>query len=312
MLRCTPLRAIFVVCCISILLFAFLSFPGFQQTPQAHAASSYEVRIIPDVPYGKMPDEVMDECLPVGGPSIHPGIIMIHGGRWVGGDMSHYSDMCSQYAAEGYVAVTINYRLAPNYQWPDQIGDVQLAVRYLRTYASLLGLNPNLICALGDSAGAHLALLLDELHTIHSSDVDSLYPDVSPAVQCVVDQFGPTDLAQLYNQVSFDQPVIYDLLDFQVPPAQIYTDASPLDNITAQTGPVLIIQGTLDTSVLPEQSQELYQAIQNDGLSAQYISYDGGHEYEGVSPEQYNEIMAQINTFLNAFELPGVNPRHRI
>lgn len=309
--RHTPLRAIYVVCCISIFLLAFLPFHGLQQTSQAHATSSYQVRIIPDVPYGKLPDEVMDECLPVGGPPIHPGIIMIHGGRWVGGDKSHYSDMCSQYADEGYVAVTINYRLAPNYQWPDQIGDVQLAVRYLRTYASILGLNSSMICALGDSAGAQLALMLDELQTIHPSDVASLYPDVSPAIQCVVDQFGPTDLAQLYNQVSYDQPVIYDLLDFQVPPAQIYTDASPLDNITAQTGAALIVQGTLDTSVPPDQSQELYQALQNDGLSAQYLSYDGGHEYEGVSPEQLNEIMAQINNFLNAFELTGV-PRHSV
>jgi acetyl esterase/lipase len=303
-MSCRNRNRIFPACCMSVLLFVFLAFPVFHLTPHAHATSSYPVQVSTDISYGPQPYEVLDQCLPVGGPKPRPGIIMIHGGGWVGGDKSHYEQLCMNYAAQGYVAATINYRLAPQYQWPDQIGDVQLAVRYLRVNASSLDLDPTRICALGDSAGAHLALLLDELQTIHSADVASLYSHTSPTVQCVVDQFGPTDLSELYEENPSVQQNIYDLLDYQVPPAPIYSDASPIDNIDAKMGPALIIQGTQDQTVLPDQSQGLYQALQNDGISAQYISYDGGHEYSGLTLSQIDAIMAQINNFLNAIELP--------
>src|SRR5579864_1406516 len=211
-----PVRIIFVACCMSALLFTFLVLPGFHQTPHVHAASFYPVQVSTDIAYGPQPDEVLDQCLPVGAPSSRPGIIMIHGGGWIAGDKRHFEDLCMHYAAQGYVATTINYRLAPRYQWPDQIGDVQLAVRYLRVNASNLGLDPTRICALGGSAGAHLALLLDELQTIHPADVASIYADTSPTVRCVVDQFGPTALDQLFEENPIVQRNIYDLLDDQV------------------------------------------------------------------------------------------------
>ncbi len=300
-------RTIFITSSITILCLMLLSFSGFQLTAPVRAASSSSPRaqISKNIVYGPQPDEVLDLCLPDGAPVSRPGIIMIHGGSWVEGDKSMYDAMCQEYAQQGYVVATINYRLAPQYQWPDQIGDVQLAVRYLRANASSLGLDPRTICALGDSAGAHLALLLDVLQTIHPSDVASLYSTLSPAVQCVVDQFGPTDLAQLYQENPGVQQYIYELLDYQTPPAPIYIEASPLDNLTGQTGPALIIQGTQDQTVLPDQSEELYQAFLQGQLSAQYLSYDGGHEYKGLSPAQINAILDQINHFLNSFEQPG-------
>lgn len=300
-----PVKKSFVACCMSILVFAFLGLPGFHLTPHIRAATFYPVQVFNDISYGPLPDEVLDECLPVGAPPSEPGVIMIHGGGWIGGNKAHYEQLCMNYAAQGYVTATINYRLAPQYQWPDQIGDAQLAVRYLRVNAAGLGLDPTRICALGESAGAHLALLLDELQSIHSADVASIYSATSPTVQCVVDQFGPTALSQLFEENPSVQGNIYDLLDDQVPPAPIYSDASPLDQIAAQSGPALIVQGTRDQTVLPDQSQELYQAFLNDGISAQYISYDGGHGYSGLSPDQIAAIMTQINTFLNAVELPG-------
>jgi len=306
-----PTKKIFVACCMSILVVAFLELPGFHLTPHVHAATTYPVQVFNDISYGPLTDEVLDECLPVGAPPSEPGIIMIHGGGWIGGDKAKYEDLCMSYAAQGYIAATINYRLAPLYQWPDQIGDVQLAVRYLRMNAAGLGLDPTRICALGSSAGGHLALMLDELQTIHPADVASIYSDVSPTVQCVVDEFGPTDLSQLFEENPSVQLNIYDLLDDQVPPAPIYPDASPLDNIAAQSGPALIIQGTRDQTVLPDQSQELYQALLNDGISAQYVSYDGGHGFSGLPPDQIDAIKAQINTFLDGVELPGhtLHPR---
>jgi acetyl esterase/lipase len=271
---------------------------------QTRRQMSYRVQFTSNISYGPYPDETLDQCVPLNAPPARPGIIMIHGGGWTTGDKSSYDEMCNQYAAQGFVVTTINYRLAPQYQWPDQIGDVQLAVRFMRANASSTGLNPNNMCSLGDSAGAHLALLLDELQFIHNSDVSGYYPNTSPTVQCVVDQFGPTDLAQLYNENPPVRQYIYNLLDYQTPPGQIYQDASPLDQLDPHTGPVFITQGTQDTVVLPDQSQELQQALQSDNIPVEYVSYDGGHGYSGLTQRQIDVIMGQINTFLVSYEQP--------
>jgi acetyl esterase/lipase len=257
-----------------------------------------------NIPYGPMADEILDQCVPIGAPPLRPGIIFIHSGGWQAGDKSHYDGACMSFAARGYVATSINYRLTSGgYQWPDQIGDVQLAVRYMRANASVTGMDPNRMCAFSDSVGAHLALLLDELQTIHPADVANLYPTLSPSVMCVIDQFAPTDLTNLYDEGRpFVQRDIVNLLDGQTPtqnPA-IYADASPTSNITAQTGPVLIIQGTLDTTVPPNQSTELQADLQAAGVSVQYISYVGGHEYSGLTIAQIDAIHAQMTTFLQS------------
>ncbi len=265
---------------------------------------NYPVSMTTDISYGPFAAETLDQCVPRGISSLRPGIIMIHGGGWTGGDKAQYDDLCSSYAAEGFVVTTINYRLTPDHQWPDQIGDAQLAVRYMRVNAPSTRLDPSRICALGDSAGAHLSLLLDELQTIHQSDVANIYPNTSPTVQCVVDQFGPSALAQLYNENPSVQQLISNLLDNLVPPGTIYQNASPLDQLVPQAGPALIIQGTLDQTVLPDQSLELQQAFQNDNIPVQYISYDGGHEYKDLSQKQYDAILVQINTFLISMEQP--------
>jgi acetyl esterase/lipase len=247
----------------------------------------HQISAVNNVSYGPKPDEVLDRCAPVGAETLRPAVILIHGGAWAGGDMTHYTHECQDLAHLGFVAITINYRLTSERdQWPDQIGDAQLAVRWMRANAATLKLDPSRICALGDSAGAHLALLLDEFTTIHSADVAHLYPNVSPQVKCVVDQFGPTDLAKLYTQgLPFVKSAITALMDGKTPAQDpsLYRDASPVDHINAQTGQVMIIQGTQDTTVLPGQSTELRQDLQKAGIPVRYVSYKGGHEYAGTS-----------------------------
>lgn len=291
-----------------LLIFVLLAFslPGHAQIPiRGQVPAHYRVRITADISYGPFAGETLDQCTALNAPPAQPGIIMIHGGGWIGGDKSRYDTMCLQYAALGYVVTTINYRLAPLYQWPAQIGDVQLAVRWMRIHAAETGLDPNRMCALGDSAGAQLSLLLDELQYIHPSDVANIFPNTSPTVQCVVDQFGPTGLAQLYKENPPVQRFISDLLDFRAPPDPIYQDASPLDNIASRTGRALIIQGTQDHTVLPNQSKELQQAFQNNGISVQYVSYNGGHEYVGLTQGQIKAIMAKVQNFLTSVEPPS-------
>lgn len=274
---------------------------------------TYTVQETTNLAYGPNAYETYDECLPQNAPPNRPGLVIIHGGGWTAGDMDQqqYQALCFAYAEEGYVVYDIDYRLASvkagQKQWPDQVGDIQLAMRYMRANASSIGLNPNSICSYGESSGSQLALLLDELQTIHTADVSSIDATYSPTAQCAVDTFGPTDLTSEYSEnPNVGQYCLYPLLDDQTPTSDpaIYQDASPVNNIAPQTGPSFVLQGTEDTTVPPAQAQEFVQDLQTAGIAYDYEQYVGGHGYLDLSQAQANMIREQINAFVVDQEHP--------
>lgn len=104
-----------------------------------------------------------------GGPGSAPGasrpaVVSIHGGSWARGDKANddWRGVCLWLASEGFVAVSVNYRLVPAATYPAQLDDVQLAVAWLREPAQLdrFDIDPARIGAFGGSAGGNLAALL--------------------------------------------------------------------------------------------------------------------------------------------------------
>lgn len=274
---------------------------------------TYAVQETTEIPYGPNALETYDQCLPVNAPPNRPGLVIIHGGGWSSEDdsLSQYQDLCNAYATEGYAVFDIDYRLTAKKfggsQWPDQVGDIQLAVRYIRANASQNGVDPTRICSYGTSSGSQLALLLDELQTIHAADVSSIDASYSPTTQCALDSYGPVDLTREYNEnANVGQFSLYPLLDNQTPTSDpaIYQDASPVNNITPQMGPVFILQGTQDTTVPPDQGQEMQQDLQTAGLPYNYLQYVGGHGYLNLSQGQADMIREQLNAFLVNQEHP--------
>ncbi len=273
----------------------------------------YAVQIKQNIAYGPQPYETLDQCTPVNAPPNRPGIVVIHGGLWAGSDKSEtqFQTLCNSYAAQGYVVDNINYRLTSpkfgGYQWPTQIGDAQLAVRYMRSTGGQTNLDPTRICAYGWSSGSQLGLLVDELQTIHPSDVASLYPNYSPETSCVADFFGPTDMTRLYTEdPTLDQQYIVPFMDGQTPSSDpgIYTDASPVSYVTAQMGPAIIIQGTNDSEVSPDQATELQSDMQAVGVPNSLINYVGRHAFLDLTQGQADMIREQVDAWLIAQEKP--------
>lgn len=98
-----------------------------------------------------------------GVPSNAPVLVYVHGGGFVMGDKtspgSPFYDNVGQWAAQqGFIGVTMTYRLAPQHRWPAGPVDMALAVRWLREHVGALGGNPDGIFLMGQSAGAaHVA-----------------------------------------------------------------------------------------------------------------------------------------------------------
>ena len=86
-------------------------------------------------------------------------ILFVHGGGWTFGDLDTYDRAARLLAqASRSAVVTFEYRLAPEHPFPAPLHDTAGALRWLRSDAPALGLDPHRLAVAGDSAGANLAL----------------------------------------------------------------------------------------------------------------------------------------------------------
>ncbi len=86
-----------------------------------------------------------------------PVVVLVHGGGWIAGDRAHFADAAHQFAKAGYVAVSVNYRLAGVAAWPAQRNDVRAAIDWVREHATTLKLDPDRLVVVGSSAGGEIA-----------------------------------------------------------------------------------------------------------------------------------------------------------
>ena len=89
-----------------------------------------------------------------------PAVLLIHGGGWKSGDKNQNYDQAIKLAENGYVAITVEYRLSLEAKYPAAVLDVKSAVQWIRINAKKYQINPNKIAVMGFSAGGQLAALL--------------------------------------------------------------------------------------------------------------------------------------------------------
>lgn len=87
-------------------------------------------------------------------------IVLFHGGGWNDGDASWMDGVAQRMAAVGLVAISFDYRLSDQKTVTpfDAVVDARTAMRWVRSNATRLGIDPQRIAAGGTSAGAHLAV----------------------------------------------------------------------------------------------------------------------------------------------------------
>lgn len=256
------------------------------------------VRLIEDIAYAGTgdPRQRVDIYLPkkatVRGPL--PVIAYIHGGGWaVGSKIMARPSVMDLVNSGRYAAVSIGYRLSWQDKWPAQIYDVKAATRWIRANAKQYGFDPKRICAMGDSAGGHLAAQLG-VTSGEASAEGSIGDNLgrSSKVQCVVDMFGPSDLTH------FGLPgILTTLLGGTVAEkGDVARDASPISHVDASDPPFLIIQGTKDPLVNYQQSVSLDAALRKAGVPVFFQTVEGGGhgDFGSASPE----IAKRIRAFL--------------
>ncbi len=232
-----------------------------------------------------------------------PAVVAIHGGSWNGGSKAAFAydprNLVIRLAQRGIVVLAIDYRLARpgSPSWPAVVDDLRKAVRWLRRHAAELGVDPDRIAVMGQSAGGHLALLLGTLP-------DEKGPDgVSAKVQAVVSLYGPSDLEGLMNARRLAHEPARALLGDETPGlTDRAREASPVDRLTAEAPPMLLIHGTDDLWVPLDQSVRMAQALDRVGVRNRLIVVDGArHGFETMLREPVDrDLLPEIVDFLES------------
>jgi acetyl esterase/lipase len=248
-------------------------------------------------------DIVMDIAVPDDAGK-YPLVICIHGGAWRGGDKSKFTWTIENLARHGYVAATINYRLAPKYHWPTQLDDAKAALLFLKAHASQFKIDPTHIAALGESAGAQMAMLL----AFHADPANAT-PLTSTHLQAVVNYYGPVDLKswqpspimEFIWQRQFHQSIEQTMGDFfgsNDPDSPQVKSASPINFVDKNCPPVLTFHGTLDPVVPFHQAELLNDALKKAGVSSELVPIQGGM-HGGWTPEARADAAQRAIAFLN-------------
>jgi uncharacterized protein (TIGR03437 family) len=239
------------------------------------------------------PSQTLDLYLPAGnGP--FPLVVFIHGGGWMTGNKGDGDSFPPQLNPRGIAVASINYRLSGEAIFPAQIQDCKAAIRFLRANAAKYKIDPTRIGAMGDSAGAHLALLVGTSANVTLWDTpDMPNPSVSSRVITVVDMAGPTNL--LAEDPSFPPscPPGTAVVSQPGSPAALFLgcpeigdcpdkvkEVNPITYLTADDPPMLILQGTNDCTVAPDQGRLMAEAMTRLGKSAVYRVMPGVHHVD--------------------------------
>ena len=128
--------------------------------PSSSSSSSENPLIFDDnVVYGTDERHVLEYAyLP--SETLRPLVLLVHGGSWIGGDKSMMRLYRDVLVSQGYLYVSMNYRLLlSGATYEDMVDDIGLAIQLIRLNADFFQLDTTQMAIMGVSAGAHLSLL---------------------------------------------------------------------------------------------------------------------------------------------------------
>ncbi|MDR0469541.1 MAG: alpha/beta hydrolase [Peptococcaceae bacterium] len=225
-----------------------------------------------DVPYGALPEQLLDIYLPESGEGPFPVVFYVHGGGWrIGSKTDSFMGGIIGLIDYGYAVLSVDYRLAPKTIFPEFLFDVKTAVRWARAHAAEYKFDPNRFAMIGDSAGGHLALMI-AFTTGRPEYADESYgwPGVSDEVQAICDMYGVsllTDSTRFFREsgvprVRREKPgeSHWGTL-FGTDHEDLLRLISPISLVHKNIPPVLILQGMKDGAVAYQQSTLLADKI---------------------------------------------------
>jgi len=250
---------------------------------------------------------------------IRPVIVWIHGGALINGHRVGINRRVRQMAFDnGYVLVSIDYRLAPETKLPAIIDDVEDAFEWLRSKGpELFHIDPDRIAVMGGSAGGYLTLTAGfrvtprpqvlvafwgygdlvgdwyskpsphPRHQRAKMDRDEAWKQVSgPPVSDSRNRKGNGGAFYQYCRQQGEWPKAVSGWD-PITESEKYFAFMAVKRVDAKYPPTVLIHGTEDTDVPHEQSVMMARELKKHGVVHELISLAGAeHGLAGGEPKE--------------------------
>ncbi len=255
-------------------------------------------------------------------------IVHIHGGALINGSRQNFRlDHVARYVQAGYTVISIDYRLAPESKLPEIIEDLQDAFAWVYEAApALLGIDPQRVGVVGHSAGGYLALMVGCIVEPAPAAIVAFYgygdivgdwyskpdpfycrlPLISEAeAGCGI--MGPLCTAPypgrgkqhfyLYCRQKGSWPQAVSGHDPAIE-SEFFVPYCPLQNVTANYPPTLLLHGDQDTDVPYQQSVLMAEALARQNVSHELITmtgYDHGFDSDMEDPtvqDAFTKVLA--------------------
>jgi acetyl esterase len=216
------------------------------------------------------------------GPGPFPAAILVHGGGFDEGSKStNVRPLFEPLANAGFAWFSIDYRLAPEFRFPQANDDLNSAIRWVKANAAAYRVDVSKIAIIGESAGGFLV------------NYAGTHETPETRVAAVVDFYGPVDYGKLAQQRR-DHPELFNMTSIAKHMANggstrflgaEQLDAAGLAKLRAVAPiyavhkgmpPFLCIHGTKDDQVSYDQSPAMCDAMHKVGAVCDLISIEGG------------------------------------
>lgn len=230
-----------------------------------------------------------------------PTLLYLHGGSWTGGDPhTQARPLIHHLASRGWLVATTTYPLSPAATFPDHLIGVKQAIGWLREHGVDHGVDPDRIAIAGGSAGAHLAAL--SALTPNRAEYQRGFEDTDTSVMACVSLYGIYDFLNR-NRTRPDWPLIPRLVMKAEPAADPdrYRAASPIDQVTPDAVPFLVIHGAHDSLVPPGEARAFVEALRDAGGDVRYVEVEGAqHAFDAVESRRSRTVAALATGFLES------------
>jgi len=223
-----------------------------------------------------------------------PVYLTIHGGGWTGRTPRYFYPFAKHFAELGMVAISMEYRLSSEARGTtvfDCVKDGRSAVRYLRTHAEALGIDPEKIVVTGGSAGGHIAAgtaLFDEINEAGDDTSVSTLPDLLvlyyPVIDTSIRGYGQRKIGKRWKELS------------------------PVDHVKSDMPPTLLLHGTADKTTPFFGANLFYERMIGAENDIEFIQFEGGrHGYFLFDLKLFDEAMQQTEAYLETYDILPVS-----
>ena len=243
------------------------------------------------------------------------GIIWVVSGGWFSSHEAVNQAFIAEFLNRGYTVFAVVHGSQPKFTIPECIADMNRAVRYIRFHAKDYKIDSDHLGITGASAGGHLSLMQGTAGDLGDSKAKDSVDKTSSRVQAVACFFPPTDFLN-YGEKGKEALGRGTLKDFRAPfdfqeydpklrafvlitdeekRREIGRKISPINHVSSDDPPTLIIHGDADKLVPIQQGETIIAKLKEAGVPAELVVKKGaGHGWP--------DLLKDIPTFADWFD----------